>query len=138
MAHIQSEHDILFNRAPRQEQWLLEHIAGLSSPLCPGISIDSNYSCTRLINPCHDIEERTFPTSARPDERHKFALGDRQVNWSKRLQQPSPITIDSSDTLHDKFWWVHLLPLLSIQMICKHTILQAATLNPRVAACNIV
>ena len=96
MAHIQSEHDILFNRAPRQEQRLLEHIARLASPLCPGIAIDSNHSCARLINPCYDIEERTFSTPARTNHADEFAAGYGKIphpSFDRRIYLASAQTL---------------------------------------------
>src|SRR6266567_824169 len=103
MANIETEHYILLNRTPRQQQGLLRHIAGLASACCIGIAIKNNAARSRLVNTSNNVEERAFATAARPDQRHKFALSDRHISGLEHLNAAFPVTINFCHTLNEKF-----------------------------------
>src|SRR5438067_11563869 len=79
-AHIKSQHHILFDCAPWQEQRLLGHVAPLPCARACSIAIDGDHSRTRLIDACHNTEKSAFTTTTLPNHRHNFTQVDHRVN----------------------------------------------------------
>src|SRR6185437_7125924 len=71
-----AEDDVLRDRAPRQQQVLLEHVA--DAPGLPGgvVLVEKDPTRRREEEPGDDVEERALAAAGRPDDRRELAVCD--------------------------------------------------------------
>src|SRR5579884_3988459 len=102
MTHIETKHDVLFNRPPRQQQWLLRHIAGLASSYHISIAIKHNMPLSWLIDAGDNVEERTLTTTTWPDQCHKLAWSNGHIDGPEHLDTTLAIAKNFCHSLNEE------------------------------------
>jgi hypothetical protein len=74
------EHHVLEDRAPRQQQILLQHEGDLRVRPRDALAVDKGRTFARRGQAGADIQERAFAATARPDQRNDFAVADRKAD----------------------------------------------------------
>src|SRR5262249_52293797 len=87
LANLQAELDILADRAPGQQQILLQHEGDMAVRSLDRLAVDEDLAHTWPVEPGGEIEERALAASAGTDQRHHLAILDLQrdiLNCSHR------------------------------------------------------
>jgi hypothetical protein len=84
---LEPELGVLADRAPRQQQILLQHERDLRARPGDALAGDADLSGARQVQPRAHVEQGRLAAAAWPDERDHFALVDRQVHVAHRLDR---------------------------------------------------
>jgi len=78
------QHHVFDDRAPRQQQILLQHEGDVRVGAFDRLAVDEGGALARRIKAGADVEQRALTAAARADQRHHLGVADRQAHAGDR------------------------------------------------------
>src|SRR5262249_59063032 len=75
-ANLQPEFDVFANRAPGEQQVLLQHEGNMAVWPADELTVDEHLADGRLVEPRRQVEQRALATPARSNQGNHFAILD--------------------------------------------------------------
>src|SRR6185295_19159900 len=85
-ADLETPADVAAHRSPREQRELLEDHAPVGSGPHHLAAMDADLPCVARNETPEDVEQRALAASARADDRHELAVGDRQARHVEHLE----------------------------------------------------